>query len=148
MFTVPSSTHRSILGAAAGLHSGRLWSCSRCLLWSVGVAVTGRQRKTRSGQVTTVYVSESVGTWPRWDTRGQMCDSPTTGIDAATDVTRQPAVRQLHSQVLSDAELGVPTPLLPHGVSMITMYFVCVLWAPQDRLYMIYKQKQQRREDV
>lgn len=67
-----------------------------------------------------------------------MCDSPATGIDAAADVTRPPAVRQLHSQVLADAAAGVPTPLLPHSVSMITLYSECMLRAPQDRLYMIY----------
>lgn len=107
-----------------------LWPCSRCLLKSVGVAVTGRQPMTRSGQVSTVYVSEPVGTWPRWDTRGQMCDSPATGIDAATDVTLPPAVRQLHSQVHADAAPRALTPSLPHVASMITMYFVCMLRAP------------------
>ncbi|MPC18696.1 hypothetical protein E2C01_011590 [Portunus trituberculatus] len=75
----------------------------------VGVAVTGHQRGTRSGQVKAVLY-EPVGTWPRWDTRGQMCDSPATGIDAAADVTRPSAARQLHSQVPADA---VPRALTP-----------------------------------
>lgn len=83
---------------------------------------------TRSGQVSTVYVFEPVGTWPRWDTRGQMCDSPATGIDATADVTLPPpAARQLHSQVHADAAPRALTPSPPRGTSMIAMYAVCVL---------------------
>lgn len=67
-----------------------------------------------------------------------MCDSPATGIDAATDVTHPPAGRQLHSQVPADAAPGALTPSLPHVVSMITVYAACMPRAPKDRHYMIY----------